>query len=808
MILKSLKYLFSLIFVFGVINFVVCQEKNNQILKVGVYDNPPKLFLNSKGKPVGFFIDITNEIGKEENLQLEYIYDTWDNLYKKLQTGEIDILPDMVYSKERDSIFTLNKLPVLNSWLEFFSRSELKLNSILDLENKKIGVLKGSIQEDLMKNFSANELNISFELVTFKDYSTSVKALKNNSIDAILGDRFFGFSSLFDKSIKSTGIIWRPSSLYYAFTKNKHNAVVEIFDKNISRLKNNSESYYYKSLFYWLDKNAKTGMQENLKLLISIVILVLIISMFFTFLLRKRVKEKTNELLNAKEKVEESEKNYKKLVETMPDGVYKSTHDGKFVEVNPAMVKMLGYNSKEELLALDIKNDLYIESSVRDNIILDELNRELGVFQIRKKDGSFIWVEDHGWYSLNEAGEIIFHEGIMRNITDRKKSEIELVEAKERAEESDRLKSAFLANMSHEIRTPMNGILGFSELLETENLSIEKQQKYIGIIKKSGTRMLNIINDIINISKIESGQMKVMIDSTNVNEQIEYIYNFFKPEIEGKGIAFSIENIPSSTENIVFTDSEKVYAVLINLVKNAIKHTENGFIKIGCCKKGDFLEFFVKDTGIGVPKDRMEAIFERFVQADISNKMARQGAGLGLSISKAYVEMLGGKIWVKSEEQKGSVFYFTIPYKTEAIKEDNFQSKLDLPTTEGLLRKLKILIAEDDEASAMLISIAIEEFANEILIAKNGVEAVEACKNNPDIDLVLMDIQMPEMNGNIATKTIRSFNKSVLIFAQTAYALAGDKEKLMASGFDNYITKPIDIEELKKLIINYFKKDV
>ena len=142
MILKSLKLLFSLIFVFGVINFAICQEKNNQILKVGVYDNPPKLFLNSNGKPVGFFIDITNEIGKAENLQLEYIYDTWDNLYKKLQTGEIDILPDMVYSKERDSIFTLNKLPVLNSWLEFFSRSELKLNSILDLENKKIGVLK------------------------------------------------------------------------------------------------------------------------------------------------------------------------------------------------------------------------------------------------------------------------------------------------------------------------------------------------------------------------------------------------------------------------------------------------------------------------------------------------------------------------------------------------------------------------------------------------------------------------------------------------------------------------------------------
>ena len=244
----------------------------------------------------------------------------------------------------------------------------------------------------------------------------------------------------------------------------------------------------------------------------------------------------------------------------------------------------------------------------------------------------------------------------------RKRSQEELLVSKEKAEESDRLKSAFLANMSHEIRTPMNGILGFAELLKEPDLTGAEQKKYISIIEKSGTRMLSIINDLVDLAKIESGQMELAVVETNINEQIDYLFSFFKPEVESRGIRFSVNKGLSLVEAYIKTDKEKIYAILTNLVKNAIKFTQVGFIEFGYVKNDRYLEFYIKDSGIGIAEDRQEAIFNRFVQGNITNRQARQGAGLGLSIAKAYVLMLGGEIWVKSQEGKGSAFHFTIPY--------------------------------------------------------------------------------------------------------------------------------------------------
>ncbi len=385
-----------------------------------------------------------------------------------------------------------------------------------------------------------------------------------------------------------------------------------------------------------------------------------------------------------------------------------------------------------------------------------------------------------------------------------RKAESELIKAKEKAEESDRLKSAFLANMSHEIRTPMNGILGFAELLKEPNLTGDQQQSYIRVIEKSGARMLNIINDIIDISKIESGQMELSISKTDINKQIGYVYSFFKPEADDKGIRLLITNTLPSKEATIETDREKIYAILTNLVKNAIKYTNAGFIEFGCQRMGDFLEFFVKDTGIGIPKDRQEAIFDRFVQADIADIQALQGAGLGLSITKAYVEMLGGKIRVNSAEGEGSVFYFTIPFNTDQDsaginKNGSLETKDDKQ-----MKRLKVLIAEDDETSEMFITMVIRKYSHEVMKVRTGAEAVEVCRNNPDIDLVLMDIRMPGVNGIIATHQIREFNKDVIIIAQTAYALSGDKKKAIDAGCNEYITKPLNQALLLELLQKHF----
>ncbi|HET6557470.1 MAG TPA: ATP-binding protein [Prolixibacteraceae bacterium] len=386
----------------------------------------------------------------------------------------------------------------------------------------------------------------------------------------------------------------------------------------------------------------------------------------------------------------------------------------------------------------------------------------------------------------------------------------ELRLSKEKAEESERLKSAFLANMSHEIRTPMNGILGFASLLEDSDLSGETQQEYIKIIERSGNRMLNIINDIIDISKIESGLMKVDIKESNINEQMEYIYTFFKPEVEAKGMSLSFRNALPARDAIIHTDREKVYAILTNLVKNAIKYSDHGSIEFGYELKGNgenHLQFYVKDTGVGVPKDRQEAIFERFIQVENVDSRDHQGAGLGLAITKAYVEMLGGKIWMESEEGSGSTFYFTLTDFTEkniksSVPEEDMNKQI-YPTVSGL----KILIAEDDETSEILLSISVKTLSKEIIKVRNGFDAVEACRNHPDLDLVLMDIQMPKMSGYDATRNIRQFNKDIVIIAQTANGLSGEREKALEAGCNDYISKPINNNKLKKLIEKHFVND-
>lgn len=384
------------------------------------------------------------------------------------------------------------------------------------------------------------------------------------------------------------------------------------------------------------------------------------------------------------------------------------------------------------------------------------------------------------------------------------KTNAELQKAKVKAEESDRLKSAFLANMSHEIRTPMNGILGFTKLLKEDNLDVQQQKNYIEIIEKSGNRLLGIINDIVDISKIEAGQMKVSHSRTNVDEQMQYIQTFFRPETQDKGIQFILKKPLFKKETIISSDCEKLYAILINLVKNAIKYTVRGTIEFGYEIKGDYIEFFVKDTGIGISKDRQKAIFERFIQADFNDIMARQGAGLGLAIAKAYVELLGGKIWVESEIEKGSTFYFTIPCIYQLEESDITQNVLPMHQIPCEAKNLKILVTEDDKISRMLILKVLEPFAQKILTAQTGVEAVEICRNNPDLDLILMDIQMPLMNGYEATKKIRKFNPEVIILAQTAFALEGDKAKTMEAGCNGYISKPIKKEELSNLLQHYF----
>jgi signal transduction histidine kinase len=527
--------------------------------------------------------------------------------------------------------------------------------------------------------------------------------------------------------------------------------------------------------------------------------------------LEKTVEERTNELLLAKEAAETNSANVTAIIEGTQNSIWAFNRNYEILYINNAFQTEFKKTFGVWLTpGVNLIESLPVELrpfwEPRYERVLN--NEQFTVEDTIDTGNGIIYVQV-SFNPIVKKGKVVGGSCLGSNITERKLSEIELKKAKVRAEESDRLKSAFLANMSHEIRTPMNGILGFSELLKNPELTGDQQQEYISIIEKSGARMLNIINDIVDISKIEAGLMKLYIKESNINEQIEYIYTFFKPEVEARGMKLSFRISLPGDDSIIYTDREKIYAVFTNLVKNAIKYTEAGAIDFGYFKRGDFLEFYVKDTGIGIPKERQAAIFERFVQADISNKMAHQGAGLGLSISKAYIEMLGGKIWVESQEGIGSTFYFTLPYN---VKQESIENKTDQPAVNvendmgPNVPKLKILIAEDDEVTKMLLGIEIKTVSKEIFKVKTGIEAINVCRDNPDINLLLMDIQMPGMDGLEATRQIRLFNKEVIIIAQTAFALSGAKEKAIEAGCNDYISKPFKKAELLNLIEKYFKK--
>ncbi|NQT78405.1 MAG: PAS domain S-box protein [Bacteroidetes bacterium] len=392
----------------------------------------------------------------------------------------------------------------------------------------------------------------------------------------------------------------------------------------------------------------------------------------------------------AEEALKESEEKFRLITENSIDVIWKTDLRLNLTYLSPSLYEVTGFLPEEWIGTAVWKHTSWLSFAKMARTALQIINKtnKNKISHIESefynKSGKLFPVEIAGKPLVDAKGNFIGIQGSAKDITKRKMAElelknkneelqasieriqeinIELEKAREKAEESDRLKSAFLANMSHEIRTPMNGILGFARLLKKPKLTGEEHEMYISIIEQSGDRMLNIINDLIDISKIESGQMEVSVSESKINEQIEYIYSFFKPEAEKKGLQISFNNALPAEESVIKTDREKVYAILTNLVKNAIKYTHEGTIAFGYKKKGDYLEFHVTDTGIGIAHNKQEIIFDRFVQADLSLSSQYEGAGLGLSITKAYVEMLGGKIWVKSQEQKGSQFYFTIPYR-------------------------------------------------------------------------------------------------------------------------------------------------
>lgn len=488
-----------------------------------------------------------------------------------------------------------------------------------------------------------------------------------------------------------------------------------------------------------------------------------------------------------------------------PVTVFITDLSGNIEYVNPAFTRHTGY-SREEAIGNN-------ECIMHPGLMQKEVNSEIwesilagkvwqGELCNRKKNGELYWEDAVISPIINEEGMVTNFVAIKEEITEKKKLWTDLVQAKEKAEESDRLKSAFLANISHEIRTPMNGILGFAELLKEPELTGDEQSEYIDLIRQSGERMLSLINDLIDISRIEAGETFFQITETPVNTLLHNLHAFFRPQAEKKALHLSCSTGLSDSKSTIDTDETKLGQILTNLIQNALKFTHKGNIAFGYERVGENLEFFVSDTGIGIPAAMKEKIFDRFRQLDNSLTRTHEGSGLGLCITKAYVEKLGGKIDVESHEGQDCTFRFTIPYSPcssqthpASLKTLEERARLTPP------RALTIVVAEDDETSRLLLQTTLKDDNIALLTACNGIEAVDLVRKNPGIDLVLMDIRMPEMNGFDAAKAIKTIRPLLPVIAQTAFASAEERNKALEAGCDGFLSKPVKKNELLEMII-------
>jgi len=542
----------------------------------------------------------------------------------------------------------------------------------------------------------------------------------------------------------------------------------------------------------------------------------------------------------AEEEYRLSELRFRRIFEEGQFGITIAGPDYKFVDANPAFCRMIGY-TVEELKTKTFADITHPERVETDTDMVHAITKgKIKHYKTEKKyvkkDGEILWGSLISTPVRDEEGQILYYLAMVQDITDRKKIEEslqqqnqeyqalnveylaqneelvdsleriqkinkELIMAKEKAEESDRLKTAFLANMSHEIRTPMNGIIGFTDLLKEPKLTGKQQKTYIDVIQQSGFRMLNIINDLIDIARIEAGQMDVKLEYVCINHLLDGIYTFFRPETEKQKLSFSCKKELSDSESYMKTDSTKLNQILSNLIKNAMKFTRTGGINFGYSIRNKNIEFYVKDTGIGIAMDLQEKIFERFRRGDISDTTEYEGAGLGLSITRAFVEMLGGKIWLESEPGIGSTFFFSLPVdNSKEMKEQEPQMK---SVRNHIKSSHTILIVEDDETGFLYLKEILIRNGLTVLRAVNGEEAIQLTGRHPEIKLILMDIKMPVLNGLEATRKIKLERPDLPVIAETAYASSEDRQRSLDAGCDDFISKPISKEALMKLIRKY-----
>ncbi|WP_340820054.1 ATP-binding protein [Methanolobus sp. WCC4] len=642
--------------------------EDNDTISIVIEQFPPMTFVDDKDIYSGFSVEIINHIAMTEGWQVEYTLLPWADCLESVKNGDSDLLIAVAYSKERDSYLDYTNNSMSLEWSQVFTSKDSHINSIRDLDGQKIAVVENTYGAIGLIDLT-QQYGVDCEFVYVDDFDSVRSHIREGKVDAGMFARSYASHNGLGMVFKETAIETFPISLHCATTEGENQELIATIDTYLGDLKADNGSVYYDIEDKWLSYGEPFELPAWLVVFLIILILAVLIFIVISVVLRKEVLKRTSELLSKNEELNASKKKYFTLVEGSKEGIV-IVQDEVLVFANNRIVEMIGYDLGS-ILNTSILNYVSDDSAHIVTKIYEKIANEgpdiPSSYEIRliRKDGSSFVAE--------LSPSLIEHNGkraimvMIRDIEERKQTEM-MKEEMIRAEESNRLKSEFLANMSHELRTPLNSVIGFSEILEmqTSGELNEKQQRYVSNISSSGKHLLELINGILDLSKVEAGRMELSIEPFPPIPIIHDVITTLMPLAMKQDLTliYDLDDCPE----IINADKMKFKQILFNLVSNSIKFTsEGGTVNIGASHDNGDILVSVKDTGKGISKSDQKKIFYPFRQVNNFDSRDKEGTGLGLSIVKSFVELHGGTVWVESELDVGTTFYFRIPIERQNL---------------------------------------------------------------------------------------------------------------------------------------------
>lgn len=792
-------------------------HNNSNIVFVSQSNYPPLEFLAENLESSGMMIELIRWISTEFGFQAKFINTTFANAQSMVQKGDADVLTSFFYSQERDKTFdftnTVFKIPA-----SIFVRNDTdNIKSLEHLNGKTVAIQKGDYAIDYLK-----KMGIRYNLVETDDFLSATTQLLRKNVDAILGDEQIVVYYLHKYSmVGELEIVGEP--LYVGLdsmaTKEGNTILVSILNKGIRLARKNGtlDSIERK----WLGYESKQNSLYLIKKLFPLVLVFLfsyILLWFWNIFLKRKVRQKTISLSERIEELRITSEKLNAIFTSSPDGIGMYSLDGKLIFASDKLAEMYGFDVSEKDAGLGVNIVNFIHKDFRDKaisaihkLVKNKKEKHLSEYLALKKDGTPFWIEVSSSALVNSQGEVDSILFIERDITERKVVEQEIQNKnnslkqayenakylKEKADKANELKSKFLAIISHELRTPLNAIIGISELI---NANGKFTHEYINTLTSSSELLNVLLNDLTDLNKIEMDSLELVNRQFSISALTKTITGIIEFRSTKKNLNFILET--NFDEDIyLYGDAGRLKQVLLNLLTNAVKYTEKGYVKLIIEKAGEKpdslqIRFTVEDTGIGISKEDIDKIFLPFFQVDTSHSKKNYGSGIGLYLSKTLVKLMGGDIAVNSNPGSGSKFYFEV----------NFQKSLNAQSPikehDSQLPQLKVLIVEDTTTNLMILTEIIKRTGLLPDAAADGQTAVEKARLN-HYDIIFMDLQMPGMDGFETTVKIREFDKDTKIIAVSANVYEEDFRKSVKCGMDDFCPKPISLESIKNIIHKY-----